>query len=361
MGLLVAYHAVLLAPDAPGLVWRALVRAGGMGWIGTDLLLALAGFLAVGSRARARSGLDWLGRRALRVLPALFAFLIVYLYLLPPLLALAGASPEVLQSFAQARRQQGWLWTLTVNLLMAAGGRPGAALEPLLTLGVGAQLTLLAALLLARRRRRVTVAGLALVAGVGFVLRLAWLGADPWLPYSVPFTRCEGFLGGVAAASLLGHPGWREMLLRWRVHLLGATTVALAAVAALTHGLSVHAGLTVLAGYPVVGAFSAALVLVLSQARPGGAWLGRLAAAGGLAYASYLVKLPAVFLARWALERVGLAAGTGGLLLLASLGVLVSALLGWALHAGLERPLRSALQRVRGPSPAPAAPPGPAT
>ena len=361
VGLLVAYHAVLLAPEAPGLLHRGLVRLGGIGSIGTDLLLALAGFLAGGSRARAPGALAWLGRRAARTLPALFAFLAVYLYLVPPLLALAGASPEALQGFAQARRQQGYLWTLSTNLLMVAGGRPGAALEPLLTLGLGAQLTLLAALVLGRRDGRVAVGGLALVAGLGFALRLAWLGADPWLPYSVPFTRCEGFAGGAVVAALLGHPRWRAAILHWRFRLLGAAAAALAVMAALTHGLSVHSGLTVLAGYPVVGVFSAAVALTLSQARAGGAWSARLAAAAGMAYGVYLVKLPAVYLAQGALERLGLGAGTMGLLLLLGLGLLASALLGLTLHAALEQPLRAALRRATGPAPSRGPSPGPST
>ncbi len=346
VALLVVYHVALLAPATPaGVLFKTLVRLGGMGWVGTDLLLALSGFLAVGSRERSTGALAWLGRRAMRVMPLFAVFLLVYLYLVPPLIAAVGGRAEALQGFEIARRTQGYLWLMAANLLMVMGRRPGAALEPLLTLGVGVQLTLIAALLLSRTRPWVTVAGLALLECAGFALRAAWLEGDAWRSYSCPLTRCDAFASGMAIAWLLSHPRWAEPLrqARWRVMAIAGGGLAAAVV--LTRGLPVHSKATMLVGYPTVGAFCGSLVLLLSQVERPRAWLQRLAVAGSAAYAVYLVKLPAVFMIRHALESWGSSAGLGGLLELAALGLFASGLIGGVFHLAVERPLARATSR----------------
>ena len=65
IGALVLYHACLLQPEgAAGPAQRLVSRFGSAGWIGTALLLALSGFLAVGARARAGGAASFLLRRA---------------------------------------------------------------------------------------------------------------------------------------------------------------------------------------------------------------------------------------------------------------------------------------------------------
>jgi peptidoglycan/LPS O-acetylase OafA/YrhL len=340
VSLLVLYHVALLAPGAPaGFLYGALVRLGAMGWVGTDVLLALSGFLAVGSRGRSPGALAWLGRRAMRVLPPFAVFLLVYLYLVPSLIVAAGGPAETLQTFELARRTQGYLWLMATNLLMVMGRRPGAALEPLLTLGVGVQLTLVAALLLSKTRPWITVAGLALLECSGFALRAAWLEGDAWRSYSFPLTRCDAFASGMAMAYLLSHPRWGERLRQVRRLVVAVAGVGLVAVVVVTRGLPVHSKATMLVGYPTVGVFCGALVLLLSQAERPRAWLQRLAVAGSAAYAVYLVKLPAVFMVRHALEAWGSFTGLRGLLELAALGLLTSGFIGGVFHLAVERPL----------------------
>jgi peptidoglycan/LPS O-acetylase OafA/YrhL len=349
--LLVAYHVALVGPGEPaGPAHKALVRLGGMGWIGTDLFLALAGFLAVGSRARSRTATAWLWRRALRVLPAFAVFLLVYLYLVPIAVRYAGGSAQTLRGFALARANQGYLWGMATNLLMAMGRWPGAALEPLLTLGVGVQLTVLAAFLVSRRRDWIPVAGIVVLECVGVALRALWLEGDPWRSYCFPLTRCDAFASGMAVALLLSHPGWGDELRRRRWLVLGLAASGLAAVVAVNRGLPVGAKATMLAGYPAIGAFSGAIVLVLSQVEHAGSWLRRVAVAGAAAYTVYLVKLPTVFMVRRALESWNVFTGLRGLLLLGALGALASGLIGGSLHLLVERPLLRGLLQCSPPA-----------
>jgi peptidoglycan/LPS O-acetylase OafA/YrhL len=345
VALLIAYHVCLLVPSGGGVAYRVLCRLGVMGWVGTDLLLALAGFLAVGSRARANSAPAWLGRRAKRVLPSFAAFLLLYLYLVPLVIARLGAPADALGSFAIARRSQAYLWSLSTNLLMVAGRWPGAALEPLLTLAIGAQLTLLAALVLSRPRPRVALTGLVLLECVGFALRAAWLGGDPWRSYCFPLTRCDAFASGMAAACLLSHPRWGDPLRRGRGLVLGAASALLFAAVTLTRGLPVASRATILVGYPAVGLFSGAVVLALSQAQRLGKWPRRAAVAGGAAYAVYLVKLPTIYAVRHLLRSWTAASGLSYLMLLLALGTLASALIGGLFYLAVERPLRRVVSR----------------
>ncbi len=347
VSLLIVYHVCLLAPAAPaGFLYGALLRLGRMGWVGTDLLLALSGFLAFGSRGRSTGALAWLGRRAMRVLPLFAVFLLVYLYLVPLLIVAVEGTAEPLQTFALARRTQAYLWLMGANLLMVMGRRPGVALEPLLTLGVGAQLTLIAAFLLSRTRPWITVAGLVLLECAGFALRAAWLEGDAWRSYSFPLTRCDAFASGIAIAWLLSHPGWAERLRRARWLVVAIAGVGLVAVIVLTRGLPVYSKATMLVGYPTIGVFCGALVLMLSQAERPRPWLARLAVAGSATYAVYLVKLPVVFMVRHALESSGSFTGVRGLLALAVLGFFASGLIGGVFHLAVERPLARATSRV---------------
>jgi peptidoglycan/LPS O-acetylase OafA/YrhL len=85
---------------------------------------------------------------------------------------------------------------------------------------------------------------------------------------------------------------------------------------------------------------------MLSQIERPRAWLERLAVAGSATYAVYLVKLPAVFMVRHALESSGSFTGLRGLLALAALGLFASGLIGAVFHLAVERPLARATSRV---------------
>ncbi len=349
IAMLVAYHAACVwVPHDPSLLARLLLRAAGMGWIGTDLALGLSGFLAFESRARAGSAGRWLVHRALRVLPAYWTFLLSYLYGLPALLAAAGVVPTALSAYRglnHARQQLPYIGALTTNWLFAAGGRPGAALEPLLTLALGVQLTLLAACVIRERTGQTW----ALAGGLwflGILLHVLWLHADPWRSYSLPFTRCDSFLAGLSLAAALREPRVAAQLLRWRGRLLALGSFALAAAALLTHGLVVESPTTVLLGYPAIGLFTGALVLVLAQQREASSLSSRVALLGPHTYGAYLWKLPLLWLITDGLRANGLLHGTGGVLLLITASLLASFWAGSLWYLAIERPLQRLTSRL---------------
>jgi peptidoglycan/LPS O-acetylase OafA/YrhL len=339
MLLLIGYHASLVHPAAGGSAAEALLtRVGVMGWIGTDLLLALAGFLAIRSRALAGGGVPWLGRRAARVLPSFAVFLIAYLYVLPAILFAVGGHEDALRGLAVARGHQAWLWGMATNIQVALGGRPGGALEPLLTLAIGAQLTVLLAFILSSKRAWAVPAGLAFLEVTALILRVVWIHADVWRTYSLPLTRCDAFVAGAGGAWLLTFPGWDERLRRHRRALAWAAGLGLGVVVLATGGLAIHSPATSLLGYPGVGLFSGVVVAILSQINSPGRWLRLGASAGGAAYAVYLVKLPVIFWIQHRLDAFPSLTGWRSLVVLVVLGALASGIVGGAFYLLVERP-----------------------
>jgi peptidoglycan/LPS O-acetylase OafA/YrhL len=337
--LLVLYHVACLTETRPsGLLSKVTFHLGQMGFIGTDLLLALSGFLAVGGRARAKSAGRWLLWRWWRVFPVLAAFLLLYLYGVPYLLNALGLRVETLPNYADlegARSRQWTMWTMTSNFLMVTGRRMGAALEPLLTLAVGAQLTVIVACLLPSPRR--LLMGIGIIAILGIFLRAVWFHADPYVPYSFPLTRADGFLVGAGFSVLLRSEQRREWLLAIRHRLLLTTTVLLLGLLVSGKGLSITSSWMKLLGYPVVSLWSASVVLVLSQISTCPFFLRRISGAGRGAFVAYLVKLPVTFLVLFVLNRGG-GGRSPSFLLFALLSILASGLLGWLGYLAFERP-----------------------
>ena len=161
-------------------------------------------------------------------------------------------------------------------------------------------------------------------------------------PHSFPLTRCDAFVAGAAAAWLLAQPRGGAWLRRRRVLVAAAAGMGFVAAVVFTRGLSPTSRPTILLGYPAVGIFSAAIVLLASQAERAEVWLRRIAVAGSAAYAVYLVKLPVSYLVRHLLEERTSSAGLGGFLLFAALALVASGLVGGLLFAAVERPLGAA-------------------
>jgi peptidoglycan/LPS O-acetylase OafA/YrhL len=333
IALLVLYHVASLAP-AQGRAHRLFAVLGGAGYVGTDLLLALAGFLSVGSRARAADTPSWLRRRLWRVFPALAVFLLGYLYLIPALLGLCGVSAASLPNYAdlsRAKSLQWTMWTFTANLVMVLGQRLGAALEPLLTLGLGAQLTVLAAWLLPSRRRLLIGAGVIVMSGI--VLRALWLSGDPYVPYSFPLSRGEGFFLGAAAAAVLRSSD-KATLLAWRHRLLLGSSVVMLAVFLASKGLLLTSALVKTVGYPAIGLWSASVVLWLSQVSRRPRLLASIARLGRGTYVAYLAKLPLCFVVGSYLIRPHHL----GVLTFIAISLCATLLVGTLGHVAVERP-----------------------
>ena len=173
------------------------------GWAGVDLFFVLSGFLITGILVDARGSPSYYrafyARRALRILPAYYGFLLV-IFVLLPLLDVTGGSNYML-----ARQHQGWYWLHLTNLMMAIGEIPGKGPYPqtlFWSLAVEEQFYFawpaIVALCSPTTLRRVCIAGL-----IGCIaLRIiGTLSGMTGLAVSVlPFTRGDTlFAGGLLA------------------------------------------------------------------------------------------------------------------------------------------------------------------
>ena len=116
--LVMCFHFFFLAGETP--VVRAMQKVSGLGWSGVDLFFVLSGFLITGilldaKEAHARAGSyfrNFYARRTVRIFPLYYAFLILFLLVLPAVLSddtyfkLFGAAPVGNWAY----------WTYTYNL-----------------------------------------------------------------------------------------------------------------------------------------------------------------------------------------------------------------------------------------------------
>ena len=89
------------------------------GWCGVDLFFVLSGFLITGILLQARQHGNYLrnfyARRALRIFPLYYGFLVVVIFVLPHIVELRGQLSEL----QYVDDQQFWLWTYTTNIAIA--------------------------------------------------------------------------------------------------------------------------------------------------------------------------------------------------------------------------------------------------
>ena len=89
------------------------------GWIGVDLFFVLSGFLITGILldVKGRGGYfrSFYARRALRILPPYYLFLLFVIVVIPLVPAFSGGFEAVAQS-EELREDQFWFWTFLVNI-----------------------------------------------------------------------------------------------------------------------------------------------------------------------------------------------------------------------------------------------------
>lgn len=211
--------------------WSWIISGIKVGWIGVDLFFVLSGFLITRILIQLRDAPNrasvFYGRRALRILPGYF----FYLLLTVPLL-LFFAAPE----HANLTREiLPWLLVFGQNFYGALAD-PGLNLGPLSqlwSLAVEEQFYLLWPFLVwhVRTEQLASAALMIVVLAVLCRLLLALADVTPHVSYVLPFTRMDGFAAGAwlaarQATAVTTMPGWLRPL-PWAAALLLGLTLAL--------------------------------------------------------------------------------------------------------------------------------------
>ena len=211
-------------PSPAGRVMDSVARAG---WIGVTLFFVLSGFLITGilldTRDREHFLRDFYARRALRIFPLYFAFLAVYLFVVPQLPYASDRLAQPPTSF--------YYWTYLANMQEWLSGIAATAspLGPLWSLAVEEQIYLVwpfLILLVAGPRLPtvwVTLAG----ASVAWRLWTRFAAQSIEASYAWSPANLEAFAAGALVAWLLRHE--RRSLAVWapRVAIAAGMCVAL--------------------------------------------------------------------------------------------------------------------------------------
>ena len=186
-----------------GLVERLFSTSASVGWCGVDLFFVLSGFLITGLLDDARGGLlfgyfrDFYVRRALRIFPLYYVFLLVVFAALPwAVSALPAGYP---------RERLGFFFYLQNFAYARAGNLGWAVAGSTWSLAIEEQFYLVWPLVVRSLRRRALLRACLAIAAVSLALRIVLLagGASSTLLYVMPFTRADGLALGGAAALLL--------------------------------------------------------------------------------------------------------------------------------------------------------------
>jgi peptidoglycan/LPS O-acetylase OafA/YrhL len=322
-------------------------------------MLCLAGFLCAWSWQKRGHGLKAYGSylldRGIRIIPAYFIFLAVYLHSGSWFTDFINLNWHLTPNFEYS------LWTFVSNILMSRGTESGVALEGMFAINMGMQLFVLMGFVLAMvRDRRKVVAVALLLELVALVLRFFNLADGPWGNYFFTFTRLDGFVAGLLMALGLGDARIRNFLVQKRNVLWLAAASLLAVGGVLTKGYSLFNTVTTSwLAYPCLAVFAACLMLWASQKttmwRPF-LWVSRL---GRFAYCTYLVKIPTTYLVFRLAKNMGIPDNLVSLLLILAATELVCFAIGALWWAVFENPcsrlLEGFLGRFRRPPLPPAA------
>jgi len=285
----VIYHAALFGFKLPGRVDR-------FGWIGVDLFFVLSGYL-IGGQLLAPLARDqrvnlgrFFARRALRIMPAYFAVLVIY-FLLPSW----REYPEMSQPL--------WKFLLSIQNVALHGG---TAFSHAWSLAVEDQfyLCLPFILLLANRWPRAALLIPCVIVFGGILLRtfLAWQnpaadfgvsfrGFQAWIYYPT-WTRLDPLVFGVALAAIEKfRSAWWQRLTKYAIWLWlpGLATIAFGLYLGEGDYLSVAAAIW---QFPLIALGMAALLICVLSPRlpfrrvaiPGAAFIA------SIAYSAYLIQ-----------------------------------------------------------------------
>lgn len=319
------------------------------GHLGVDCFFVLSGYLITTILLRERGdprGLTrfW-KRRALRILPAYFLYLVALMLLARFTRVLADPHDYAMGADAPL------FFSFLGNVPNASGRDPGHVLTPLWSLAIEEQFYLLwpFAVRALRPRAAVYLAGALVLTGAA-LRAILWdsVGAER-LYYMTP-TRLDGLLVGALLAYALADPRWRARVLRASVPSFAPACAVLALALATRGGVygTEHRELACVGPTLVALAFAAVLVHLLE----GRGLLTRVlssrpfVAVGRVSYGMYLVHmLVGVGAARW------LPNAPGELRMASWIGA--SWAVAWALYEGVEKRFTALGGRASDPAGAP--------
>jgi peptidoglycan/LPS O-acetylase OafA/YrhL len=282
--------------DHIGVVSRSIDAAMNLGWIGVQLFFVLSGFLITGillDTARSSSYYKtFFARRTLRIFPLYYAVLAFGFFVLPHLTAVPPGHGSY----------QSWLWSYLSNWAEPYG-RTEPAFPHFWSLAVEEQFYLLWPFVIrrmsARRVVQFTCVLLLIVPVVRYGCRI-YINADA--AYTFTICRLDALAVGAMLAAALRDDKLRvsieEILnkyVAWIRFPRLPLVAALAALVAISHGLSRTGAVAQTAGYSVIALLAAAWILVEVHAEDTGNvsrdWLG-LGVVGKYSYAMYVFHAP---------------------------------------------------------------------
>lgn len=291
---------------------RLVKQAFSIGWTGVDLFFVLSGFLITGilydSRHTPHRFRTFYARRALRILPLYYGF-IVLLFAVPPLLGAAA--------YATPWRQQLPYWLYVQNLWPMRGGALAFA-GHLWSLAIEEQFYLVWPLLVFTlpRRAMLWVCAACVAGALAFRVGSVLTADDLHRVYFITPARIDGLALGGALALVMRGSGGAARLRRMAPAVLAAAAAVVAAAPLHPSGFDPGGAYMVAAGYTALALlFAAVLVLAVDgRASP----LPRLLSTrplrffGRYSYGLYVVHVPVIALGRLAGLTPDAFAGTRG-------------------------------------------------
>jgi len=299
--LLITYHITLIGTeDSYPSYLNAILSITKMGWIGTDLFLAIAGFFCIKSIFKYKSqNLNYFGylkNRVLRIVPSYYLFLIIYLIFGIELINSLGNSFALNDGFLIS------LITFTSNISFSNGVWSGVALEGMFSIALLVQLIIFFGFILFH----ITNIKFLLIIFLCFellaiTLRIQFGIDDHWRSYFFTLTRIDAFLMGLTLGILFTYSKVKKVLLNNAPIIFCATSVLLVLTVYVTQGLYFNNPLMLHIAYPAIALFAASLINLSYRYEINTLWLKKLSKLGKIAYPIYLLKLPIIYLAYSAL------------------------------------------------------------
>lgn len=301
--LVVLFHHTLM--QQPTLFDRVYVNLARLGWCGVDLFFVLSGFLITGilydAKGSPRYYRNFYVRRTLRIFPLYYAFVFFTLTISPwlwPDTDLAAMGRQAMSDTSEA-----WYWLYLSNVLFALEkgfGHPNLAVT--WSLAIEEQFYVVwpvVVALLGRRLLMWTCAGL-IAAALALRTALVMGGADPTVPYVLPFCRMDALAAGGFVALALRDDHLAARLVVWARRLAPAALIAVLAIWFVEDPLNEGSWTEPImqtAGYTALALFFGSLVALTATSRKGSA-LSRVFSApplrtfGKYSYALYLFHVP---------------------------------------------------------------------